>query len=65
MKISMALILLKKQFSTAYVDDTTCFIKDKKSVIELMKVFDIFSTFSGLKPDESKCRIPGLGAERG
>ena len=27
-----------------------------------MKTFDIFSTFSGLKPNKSKCEIAGLGA---
>ena len=47
---------------TAYADDTTFFLKDKKSVIELMKTFDIFSTFSGLKPNKSKSEIAGLGA---
>ena len=36
---------------TAYVDETSFFPKDEKSVIELMKTFDIFSTFSGLKPN--------------
>ena len=36
---------------TAYVDDTTIFLKDEKYVIELMKNFDIFPTFSGLKPN--------------
>ena len=46
MKISMALIFLKKY--TAYADDTTFFLKDEKSIIELMKSFNIISTFSGL-----------------
>ena len=50
---------------TAYADDTTFFLKDEKSVIELMKTFDIFSTFSGLKPNKSKCEIAGLGALKG
>ena len=50
---------------TAYADDTTFFLKDKKSVKELMKTFDIFSTFSGLKPNKSKCEIAGLGALKG
>ena len=44
---------------TAYADDTTFFLKDEKSVIELMKIFDIFSTFSGLKPNKRKCEIAG------
>ena len=34
---------------TAYAGDTTFFLKEKKSVIELMKTFDIFLTFSGLR----------------
>ena len=48
-----------------YADDTKFFIKDEKSVIELMKIFDIFSTFSGLKPNKNKCEIAGLDALRG
>ena len=50
---------------TAYADHTTFFLKDEKPVIELMKTFDIFSTFSGLKPNKSKCEIAGLGALKG
>ena len=38
---------------TAYADDTTFFLKDEKSVIELIKTFDIFSTFSGLKRNKN------------
>ena len=33
--------------------------------MELMRTFDIFSTFSGLKPNKSKCEIAGLGALKG
>ena len=47
---------------TVYADDTTIFLKDEKSVIELMKIFDIFSIFSRLRPNESQCEIAGLGA---
>ena len=50
---------------TAYADDTTFFLKDKKSLIEVMKVFDIFSYFSGLKPNKSKCENAGIGALKG
>ena len=32
----------------AYADNAALFLKDQKSVIELTKTFDIFSTFSGL-----------------
>ena len=50
---------------TAYADDTTFFLKEKNNVIELMKTFDIFLTFSGLKPNKSKCQIAGLDALKG
>ena len=44
-KILMALISLKKTFLyAAYADDTTFFLKDEKSVIKLIKTFDISST---------------------
>ena len=50
---------------TAYTDDTTFFLKDKESLIEVMKVFDIFSVFSGLKPNKFKCEVAGIGALKG
>ena len=50
---------------TAYADDTTFFLKEKKNVIELMKTFDIFLTFSGIKPNKNKCQIAGLDALKG
>ena len=50
---------------TAYADETTFFLKDTKSVIELMNIFDTFSKFSGLKPNKSKCEIAGTGALKG
>ena len=33
---------------TSYADDTTFFIKDEKSAIEIFNTFDIFSKYSGL-----------------
>ena len=50
---------------TAYAEGTTFFLKDTKSVIELMNIFDTFSKFSGLKPNKSKCEISGIGALEG
>ena len=47
---------------TAYADDTTFFLKDTKSVIELMDAFDTFSKFSGLKPNKSKSKTTGIDA---
>ena len=46
-----------------YADDANFFLEDEKSVAELMKTFDIFSTFSGLKPNKSE--IAGLGPLNG
>ena len=61
------LTIFDKMFQyTTYTDNTTFFLKDTKSVIELMNIFDTFSKFSGLKPNKSKCEIAGIGApERG
>ena len=41
------------------------FLKHVKSAVKLMKTFDIFSTFSRLKPNKIKCEIAGLGALNG
>ena len=49
----------------AYADDTTFFRKDKESLIEVMKVFDTFSSLSGLKPNKSKYEVAGIGALKG
>ena len=46
---------------TAYADDTTFFVQDIESIKEIMKVFDIFSKYSGLKLNVSKCEICGIG----
>ena len=45
----------------AYVDDTTFFLKNQKSVIEVLKVFEWFSKQPGLEPNTSKCEIVGIG----
>ena len=46
---------------TAYADDTTFFLKDKNSIIELMNELNTFSNFSGLKPNKTKCKIAVIG----
>ena len=38
--------------NTAYADGTAFFLKHEKAVTELMKTFDIFSTFFRLKPNK-------------
>ena len=45
---------------TAYADDTTFFLKDRNSIIELMRELNIFSKFSGLKPNKTKCESAGI-----
>ena len=50
---------------TAYADDTTFFLKNEKSVIELINIFEYFSLYSGLKINKSKCEIAGIGAKKG
>ena len=50
---------------TAYADDTTFFVKDKNSIVEIINTLNIFSEFSGLKPNISKCEIAGIGVLNG
>ena len=50
---------------TAYADDSTFFLKNVESIRELIKVFSVFSSFSGLKPNLSKCEIAGIGLLKG
>ena len=50
---------------TAYADDTTFFLKNKESVLEVMKTFQMFSEYSGLRLNTTKCEIAGLGVLKG
>ena len=45
----------------AYGDDSTFFLRDRKSVIELMNELNAFPNFSGLKPNKTKCEIASIG----
>ena len=42
-----------------------CFFGNKESIEELVKTFTLFSSFSGLKPNTSKCEICGFGPLKG
>ena len=55
----------KKFIYTAYLDDTTFFLKNTESVINLLEILKHFSQFSGLKPNKSKCEIGGIGVLKG
>ena len=46
---------------SAYADDTTFSLRDKRSVKELFNTIAIFSKYSGLKPNHEKCEIAGIG----
>ena len=50
---------------TAYADDTTFFLKNKGSVLEVVKTFQMFSEYSGLRLNTKKCEIAGLGVLKG
>ena len=58
-------IFQKKFIFTAYVDDTTFFLRNTESVINLLEIFKHFSQCSGLKPNKLKCEIASIGALKG
>ena len=49
---------------TAYANDTF-FLENKEWIEKLVESFTLFSSFSGLKPNISKCEICGLGPPKG
>ena len=52
---------------SAYVDDTTFFLRNEESATEVIKTCDkfSFSFFSGLKINNAKCEITGIGVKKG
>ena len=46
---------------SAYVDDTTFFLRDKRSIKELINTLAAFSKYPGLKANHEKCEIAGIG----
>ena len=50
---------------SAYVDDTTFFLRNEKSATEVIKTFEKFSLYSGLKINNAKCEIAGIGVKKG
>ena len=55
----------KKNFYTAYSDDSTFFLKDKNSVKKLLNTINYFSFFTGLKLNLSKCEVATIDAPKG
>jgi hypothetical protein len=50
---------------SAYADDVSLYLKDEDSVRALFATIKIFSSYSDLKPNYSKCEIAGIGALKG
>ena len=50
---------------TAYADDSTFFLQNLESILELINCFNIFSRYSGLQPNFSKCEFSGIGSLKG
>ena len=50
---------------TAYADASTFFLEGISSVRILVDTFKVFSCFSGLKRNVSKCKIASLGIVKG
>ena len=50
---------------TVFADDSTFFLNNLLSVKSLIDTFKVFSLFSGLKANFSKCEIAGLGSLKG
>ena len=50
---------------TAFADDSTSFLNDLLSVKNQIDTSTVFSLFSGLKANFSKCEIAGLGSLKG
>ena len=50
---------------TAYADDTTFSLKKLGLIKELLNAVSLFSSFSGLKPNLSKCEVAGIGLLKG
>ena len=50
---------------SAYADDSTFFLQNIDSVIELARTFKEFSSFSDLSLNMSKCEIAGIGSLKG
>ena len=50
---------------TGYADDTTFFLKHRKSIIELMNELNTFSNFSGLKSNKTKYETAAIGVLNG
>ena len=49
---------------SAYADDTIFFLRDKRSINDLVNIFDTFSKYLGLKANHEKCEIVDTGVQK-
>ena len=49
---------------TAHIDDSSFFFNNKKSVIEIFKILDVFSFLPGLKSNKEQCEVAGIGVKK-
>ena len=64
-KIQVLDILNYRFLYSAYAGDSTFFLRNIDSVIELTRSFKEFSSFSDLRTNMSKCEIAGIGSLKG
>jgi len=50
---------------SAYADDATCTVGNEESILAILNTFDIFSKYSGLSLNKTKCEVCCIGAKRG
>ena len=50
---------------SAYADDISFFLQDEDSVKALFETIQMFSRYSDLKPNYSKCEVAGIGTLKG
>ena len=58
-------ILSYRFLYSVYADDSTFFLRKIDSVIEVVRTFKEFSSFSDLSSNMSKCKIVGIGSLKG
>ena len=57
--------LISNTYSPLTLMTQSFFSKNKESAIEILNTFKIFSIYSGLKINKSKCELAGIGAKNG
>ena len=50
---------------TAHAEGTAFFLKDENPIVHLSEKFQLFSDFSGLKPNTTKCETAGIVVLKG